>query len=226
MVNFITYISGDVKWLQLQSVMPKVALPTPEIEVLRDILGTHSLNNCISLYRLCCTFPFIQTNLPKETIELDFAGWQQARASSDASLVNMGRDLAVSLPINFKSVSNEPITITYKTDSTATISVGDIKLIVPVSYNLGILQVQWPEGWHIKGGLRLGPNSAWAPGTVLDVPVRYAYPVKEVDKALREREQLYDQLQHTNLVAEFYSADSAEERVAIAVLMLIRLVSK
>lgn len=226
MVNFITYVSGNIKWLHLQSTLPEVALPTQEIDTLRHILGTSSLENCIKLYRLCSSFPFIRANLPKETIELDFAGLMQAVSGTTAQLISTGRDLPSSLPTNFNTVAATPIVLKYKSDTTAEISIDMRHAILPVSYSNEVLHVQWPQEWNIKGNLRLPEHTTWSPGTMVELPVRYSYPVQEIDKVLRQQEYLYDQLQNTNLVAEFYSADSAAERVAIVVLALIRLVSK
>jgi hypothetical protein len=224
MVKFITYLSGDRNWLHPHSALPAVRPDTLQVIHLREILGTESLQNCVTLYRLCNALPVIAPLLPKEDVNMDLAAIQQLATDSEAVLVATGAGTSATLPIDTGVTIPTAIRLRYVADDKAEIRVGDKKLIISVGYANGVLIPHWPKELPINGLLRLPADKLWGPGMTVTVPSRFKYPVSVVDKQLCRSEEVYQILFDQGMVDTFYSADSPEERISIAILALINLV--
>ena len=224
MVKFITYLSGNRDWLHPHSVLPPVRPDTKQITSLRTILGTASMQNCVTLYRICCASPFIAPLLPKEEINIDLAAVQQLATSSEATLIATGAGTCATLPIDTGSVIPTTLQLRYLTEDKAELRLGDKKLVITVGYANGTLIPSWPKELPINGILRLPEYKPWVEGTIVTIPSRFKYPVDTVDKQLCRSEEVYQILFDQGMVETFYSADSAEERLGIAILALINLV--
>ena len=225
MIRFITYLSGNKNWIYPQYIIPSVKYETDSIILLRKLLGTESLQNCIALARICLAQPNIAVLLPKESVELDFAGILQQVQTATTQLVTTGNSVGASLPMDTVTPSDVIFTLSYLTDKKARITTGEhTYTVLASSADKKLVTVQWPEEFGIKGNIKLGDNMIWAPGTTVVLPTRSRYPIAYVDKQLCRSDAVYDILWKQNLVEAFYSADTPEERVGICVLALIDLV--
>lgn len=224
MVKFITYLSGNRDWLHPHSILPAVRPDTDQIISLRTILGTESMQNCVTLYRLCCASPFIAPLLPKEEVDIDLAAVQQLATASEATLIATGTGTCATLPITTGSVIPATLQLKYLTEDKAELRLGDKKLVITVGYTNNTLIPNWPKELPINGILQLPEGKPWVVGTTITIPSRFKYPVDAVDKQLCRSEEVYQILFDQGMVDTFYSADSPEERVSIAILALINLV--
>lgn len=224
MVKFITYLSGNRDWLHPHSILPPVRPDTDQIISLRTILGTESMQNCVTLYRLCCASPFITPLLPKEEVNIDLAAVQQLATASEATLITTGTGTCATLPITTGSVIPAALQLKYLTEDKAELRLGDKKLVITVGYTNNTLIPNWPKELPINGILQLPEGKPWVIGTTITIPSRFKYPVDAVDRQLCKSEEVYQILFDQGLVETFYSADSPEERIGIVILALINLV--
>lgn len=224
MVKLLTYLTGSRTWIQPFSIIPELASNAEDATYLREVLGTGTLQNCLSLVRICRSLPDIAPLLPREDVDLDFAAILQSTADTEAKLITSGKYIGTSLPAPQLSVGEPTVTLRYYTDKLAYIVSGN-KTLTATAYSPeeNILVVHWPKELGLRGNLKLPSTVIWQEGASIVLPTRSSYPVAKVDRTLRNSDRVYDILWRQDLVSTFYSAATAEERIGICVLALINL---
>lgn len=221
MTEFITYLSGNSEWFPNTSI--KASYSDEYTKQIRKILGVSYFNFCVDLYRLCISMP-TYSYLFYDSESLSLEGVLAQDSFKDKTILEAtGKEPAKSIPADLPGASYPEytgLTLQFNNNSSALLKTNNAVWTVLCNKTGNILTIKWPDELGISGLINLG-DKEWKPGSVIDIPVRWRYPVQLVDKLLRKSNTVFEFLENRNTCELFCSADTAGERICIVIWTLI-----
>lgn len=220
MLKFITYISGNTTWHNFCHDLPATYRPLPDW--LRELMGLHSINMCAALYRIMDSQPVYSCQLAAPDTMQEAA----IPPVAPGTLTLVGQGAAKIAPsearfVGDKMWASDP-KLYYESPILARLVVGGYSELVQASAAESQLTVKWPTWLHNFGNVVL--TEAWQPGASVAVPVRWSYPMQEVDIKLRKSSAAYDFMEKYGVCAFFYAADTPEERICVMLSAMLQAV--
>lgn len=214
MKNILYYLTGNPAYLLSLNLDNESYHNDEYADQLRKILGTSYKPNCYTLLNIYTSCPFINKLIGNNTL-----AYNNEIPTDNNILISTNKGPVSILPIDMKVTEEGPqpvsISIKYGSTTSSIFIYNDEVYQVKSNYADGVLYVDYPKDININGYIKIGAN--WNEFSSIDISVPGKYPVNAVDEIVQNLESLYDILIKANTIEQFYSADTAEERIAILV---------
>lgn len=211
----------------LHPVITKKELPNSTmLENVRSILGSSILKWAIALMRYAYANHYVSLSLPDGKDITDFSGLlPESTGNGDTGvLIASGKGVAAVAPqtvITDVWPHAETITVTKTGKNTVTITAGLTTWTAHFSKYKNRLDISWPKELGITGRVQLEND---IDDFSFNLPILTKYPIKFVTNALTNSKDAYSLLEETDLVDNFFFADSIQEKLAIIVLAIYKYV--